>query len=289
METNKKKQHYLWKFYLKPWTSNKKIWCKRHKNIFLTSLENIGQERYFYETLPLNETEQKFLISLIRKTPPENHFLLLQDLLIYCNFGNNPNEFIRKNGLENYHANREKDAIPFYNSIYEKDLSFLNNNDNKVSFMHFISLQYHRTKRIQERLTYAFEHMPIDPPEELAGKVDFVKTSKALSFSLTTEAMANWLYEKSNIYFIETDNEFIASDQPIINIHSGNIGNFDPVKLIELYYPITPHLALFFTDKSFCNQKIDETKTHEYNKILYEKSYEQVYALSENTLKRIVE
>jgi len=39
---------------------------------------------------------------------------------------------------------------------------------------------------------------------------------------------------------------------------------------------------------TYYNQKIGETQTHEYNQILHEKSYEQVYALSENTLEQFV-
>jgi len=39
MKKNKKRQHYVWKNYLKPWTLDNKIWCKRKDKIFNTSLD----------------------------------------------------------------------------------------------------------------------------------------------------------------------------------------------------------------------------------------------------------
>ena len=285
MEKNKKRQHYIWKYYLKPWTLNDVLWCKRNNNSFKASLENIGHENYFYLTKPLNYVEQDFLVNLIRnQIPRENHFIILQDLLLFCDFGDSSDDFIRKNGLENYHSSIEGKAVPFFNLIYKKDVSFFSNIDNNVQFMHFISVQYNRTKCMQERVKLAIQNLPVPTPPELIGKVDLENVFKALSFSLFTNSIANWLHSTAKMYFLETDYEFIASDQPIINIYSGGIGDYGQVKDIELYYPVTPHLALFFTEKEFNNQKLDEGKTLQYNKMLFEKSYEQVYAFSENTL-----
>ena len=119
MKKNKKRQHYVWKNYLKPWTLDNKIWCKRKDKIFNTSLDNIGNESYFYLTKQLNYTEQDFLVNLIKnKIPRENHFIIFQDLLLFCDFGDSSDDFIRKNGLENYHSSMEGKAVPFFNSIY---------------------------------------------------------------------------------------------------------------------------------------------------------------------------
>jgi len=282
MEKNKKKQHYVWKYYLKPWTTDDKIWCKRNSTIFKTSLENIAQERYFYKTTPLNEFEKNIITAIIRTTPPENHSLLMQDFEFYNAISNSSDDYTRKNGIEDIHSLIENNFYPFLQSLYKKNLSFLNINDKKVSFMYNIAQQYSRTKSMHERPVKALNNLPIDPPKEYEGNFDNEKIVKALMFIFFAETMGNWLYEKVKIYFIETDFEFIASDQPIINIHSTT--DYTYAKNLELYYPITPHLALFFTDKEFCNKKIDESETYKYNKLLYSKSYEQVYALSENIL-----
>ena len=48
-----KKQHYIWRSYLAPWTrdnSNKgQIFCRREGRIFPVSLMNVAHENYFYE------------------------------------------------------------------------------------------------------------------------------------------------------------------------------------------------------------------------------------------------
>ena len=285
MEKNKKRQHYVWKNYLKPWALNNKIWCKRKGKIFNTSSDNIGSECYFYLTKPLNYTEQDFLVNLIKNQfPQENHYLIFQELVLYCCFSDSSDDFTSKNALENYYSDLEGKAVPVFNFLYKKDCSFLSDHDIKVFFLHFIALQYNRTKCMQERQKKAIQNIIEQTPQELVGKIDLENIFKALSFAHFNNAIANWLYSKAKMYFLETNNEFIASDQPIINIHSGGIGDYDQVKEIELYYPVTPHLALFFTEKKFNNQKLDEIKTLQYNKSLFEKSYEQVYAFSERTL-----
>ena len=286
MGKNKKRQHYIWKFYLKPWTLNGILWCKRNNDEFKASLENIGHKNYFYLTKPLNHIEQDFLVNLIKnQIPRENHFIIFQDMLLFCNFGDSSDEFTCKNGLENYHSSMECNAVPFFELIYKKDTSFFSDTDSKVQFMHFISMQYNRTKCMQERRKIAIRNFPMQPPPELIGKVDFENIFNALTFSLFTNSIGNWLYSKAKMYFLETDYEFITSDQPVINIHSGSLGSYDQVKDLELYYPVSPHLALFFTEKEFNTQKLDECITFQYNKLLFDKSYEQIYALSKETLK----
>jgi hypothetical protein len=283
METDKKHQHYIWKNYLKPWAINNTIWCKRHNSIFNVSLNNIAHEKYFYELKPLNEIELKIVTNFIKKTPIENQKLLIKLLAQYFYIGNSPDENLRKNGIEEYHSRIEQSAIPLLEFIYKKDLSFLNDTDNKVNFFYFVSLQYHRTKCMLENVLTGLNHLPVRPPPEIEGKFSNENIVKAFSI-LFAECSANWMYEKAKIYFIETDYEFIASDQPIINIHSNNSITFEPVKETEYYYPVTPHLAIFITAKDFDNIKIGKTEADKYNKLLYGKSHEQIYASSRELL-----
>jgi hypothetical protein len=96
METNKKHQHYVWKKYLNPWTTDGKLWCKRNGIIFNPSLENIAQERYFYATAPLNEIELKLATEFIKRTPHENHPLLVKMLAQYIYISNGPSDYLKK-------------------------------------------------------------------------------------------------------------------------------------------------------------------------------------------------
>jgi hypothetical protein len=134
METNKKRQHYVWKKYLKPWTVDGKLWCKRNRTIFNPSLENIAQEKYFYGVNPLNEVELMLAAEFIKRTPPENHPLLVRMLTQYTYIGNGPSDYLRKNGMENYHERIEHSIGDSLEFLYKKDLSFLNDTDKKMNF-----------------------------------------------------------------------------------------------------------------------------------------------------------
>jgi hypothetical protein len=133
------------------------------------------------------------------------------------------------------------------------------------------------------RAVTALNNLPVSPPKEIEGQFNNENIVRVYSLFFA-EILANWMAENAKIYFIETDNEFIAADQPIINIHSNDEITFKPVKEMEFYYPITPHLALFITSKDFKDKKIDKLETDEYNKRLYRKSYEQIYAYSKEIL-----
>jgi len=136
---------------------------------------------------------------------------------------------------------------------------------------------------MREKVVNGLSYLPVSPPKEIEGLYDNKNIVRAISM-LLDESTANWMIEKTRISFIETDYEFITSDQPIINIHSKNNISFEPIKEMEYYYPITPHLAIFITKKNIHNIKIGKNETDEYNKLLYNKSYEQVYAFSRESL-----
>jgi len=134
-----------------------------------------------------------------------------------------------------------------------------------------------------ERAITGLNSIPVSSPKEIEGMYDNENIVKVVSM-LLDECVANWMIEKTKIYFIETDYEFIASDQPIVNVHSNNEIIFEQVKTMEYYYLITPKLALFITAKDFSNKKIDKIETVRYNKMLYKRSHEQVYAFSKELL-----
>ena len=283
MKTDKKRQHYVWKNYLKPWSTNNSIWCKRYDSIFNVSLNKIALEKYFYEVKPLSEIEIRLAVRFIEVSPLEEREFLIKKLAQYIYICNSQDDYLRKNAIEDYHDRIENSATPLLEYLYRKDLSFLNETINKINFFYFISLQYHRTKCMLERAVTGLSYLPVSPPKEFEGLYDNENMVKIISM-LLDERVANWMIEKTKIYFIETDYEFIASDQPIVNIHAHREIIFEHITTMEYYYPITPHLALFITSKNFNDSKIDKAETDKYNKLLYNQSHEQIYAFSENTL-----
>lgn len=59
----KKKHHYVWKIYLKPWTDNEQVPAlfKNSKKIINTNPEGIEQQRYFYALKVFTEEEEIML------------------------------------------------------------------------------------------------------------------------------------------------------------------------------------------------------------------------------------
>jgi len=68
----KKRQHYVWRHYLKQWTINEKIFCHREGVIFGSGLMGVGQSRYFYK---LNELSKQdiHIIYKVAIEPTYNH------------------------------------------------------------------------------------------------------------------------------------------------------------------------------------------------------------------------
>ena len=74
-----RKQHYVWKKYLEPWTVKKKksrqLWCLRrdsHSPIFVDT-KNVAAERDFYRVTNLTQADQKAIRALAfsDKTNPQ--------------------------------------------------------------------------------------------------------------------------------------------------------------------------------------------------------------------------
>ena len=63
----KKRHHFVWRFYLESWATKGKIWClsKQNSKIFSASTENIGVEKFFYQIKEFTDEDRIFLKSLL--------------------------------------------------------------------------------------------------------------------------------------------------------------------------------------------------------------------------------
>jgi len=55
------RQHYVSRFYLKPWVENDQIWCLRDRKIFSANLMKIANEKYFYELRDLSPEDMALI------------------------------------------------------------------------------------------------------------------------------------------------------------------------------------------------------------------------------------
>lgn len=270
---NIKRQHYVWRYYLKPWTVNKQICCLRDNNIFKASLMKIAQKRYFYRTEELNNEEISLIVKIIEALPPENHELLFETFKVYL-ASCNGDEYLKKNGIEIFHSIVESRAIDFIDKARVGNINFLNEEQSRIDFSKFLARQYCRTRKIEMATMSNINSIKL--PNEYIGSCDIKKIMKAVSF-LTSDSIGNWIFSESNIFLLENNTEvnFITSDQPIYNLKSKeNISTVD----MELYYPLNTKFALLCTKLKNVNTMLSKQDVQKYNTAIFKFSHEVVFA-----------
>lgn len=277
MSIEVKKQHYIWEYYLKGWATDDQIWSKREDKIFPTSTENVAQQRYFYEIDPLSDAEIKLLIRMIMKGPAINQFVNLDSLDTYLSIANSGNEWARF-GLEQYHGMIEKNAFPVLSALRDKDFDVLNDKQSKIHLCIYLGHQYTRTKKAR---TAFMNHQGLSIPEEYKD-CDLHKVQNAMGFILAN-SIGGSLCDHLDLRVVEnhSDIKLVTSDQPIYNLLAipGDIP-----KESSIYFPISPHLALW-AKKGINNERIDaKERAEELNTFIAKNSLEFIFASSKDEL-----
>ncbi|HCE4621446.1 TPA: DUF4238 domain-containing protein [Vibrio parahaemolyticus] len=280
---NKKQQHYVWKHYLTPWLTDDKLWCYREGKVFFGSRDNIAQQRFFYEVEPLNDFENTIVKGFIEKRHPSTHLASYSTLNLF-QFASNGDEYQRRNEIEEYHTRIEHSVIPIMDKLLNGDTSWLKNTDDKVKFSRFLGVQYSRTNKGLQNLSKAFELLENQFPK-YKGLYDSTKISKVFSL-LMGDFIGNWVYSSGQFALLENSTElnFVTSDQPVYNLGASGVVGDDEITSMELYYPLSPELALFITNEPQKDKILSVEEADKYNKFVLSKSHEQVYARSKDTL-----
>jgi hypothetical protein len=269
----KKHHHYVWKEYLKPWTSENKICCRRKGKIFSTSLDNIAQERFFYKSSKLGPEEIKFLQFIIKNMIPNVGKSMNHILNLYNDISNSNDEYLIKCGIEDLHTIVENYGKNCLEKLQKGNIEFLEQDNYKHQLSLFLGVQYMRTKKMRENLN----------PAELKNKqIDLEKMSIILPF-IYGEITGNWIYNTGEIKLIKnnTSSNFITSDQPIFNVRAP-LNNTEELKEFELYYPISPNYAIYIskTDNGKVVNNSDDVLF--YNQLVKSHSFEQIFAKNES-------
>lgn len=267
--TIKKKHHYVWQHYLKPWTDNKQICCLRQGEKFRSSLKSIAQKRYFYEASPLNEVDIKFINSFLSQVHPMAQRPLLGLLDVYLKSAYT-NDYTRKCGLEDFYSIVERKFIPILGKIYQHDLSFLEDLNERNHFSFFIGVQYTRTYKMRDRLSNALINFPKD--------LDKNNLSKILSLFFAS-IISNWVFQSGRLNLLHNKSgmNFITGDQPVFN-KKGNIKVNGNVKELDLFFPVSPNLAIQISDYIEGEEYIDKDAVIQYNKDIKSNSKEQIFS-----------
>lgn len=284
-------QHYVWRYYLRQWAINEQIICLRDRNkIFSVNLMKIAQEKLFYQFCESSETDfiiarsmaDKYSIELIKVYERINALLrdakengddaLHQNMLEFCKdfdekFYNCPVENKLKLSLE---------------QLYLKDFSFLDNQDTKIQFCNAIAEQYCRTNMMKAGF------VPIIEESNIKG-ANSHNTWFLIRHILAYKIGMTLSFKEYRFCLLESlDLSLITGDQPIINVYANYKEPKGIVEHLSLYYPITPQLALFITDKNIVENKgmisLSKEQATKLNDLIVAASHSQVFAATNDDL-----
>lgn len=314
MNQTTKKQHYIWRKYLAPWTSNHsvtgRIICLRANKIFSTSLMNIAHENYFYETKKLSELEKEIIYEMIIKRVKGVQKTINQNWLsLYCvpfDLADNyfMNDKINQSSIketqdfkdwiieyiEKFHGLVETMGIPYISSLRENDLSFWKNEKDRDAFSYFLANQYFRTKNMRDKMIRVFESLKTQMGD--ASDIHPGNMWIPLSLIFATNLGVYISHDLSAVLLQTKDGYFMVGDQPILNTYATFDLEIAPQDL-ELYYPITPSSALLLTkNPKYKNESIvliESEEVEAYNRLEQEAASEIIFAKERTQLELLIE
>jgi len=254
-----KKQHYVWREYLRKFCFDKdRIYSLiKNEKIVPNNLMNIGQENFFYKAHDLDRYEIHVLENFVHdffKDMKEFDFVLeyFQTLLLRLKLIS-----LKNSGLLDQESIRDFEA-KYQNDFFEdtltkienrgkiliniknvQDLEVCLNDKNLFQTLQYLNLQFLRTKRQKQMV---LERLDI---ENVNGEKIWFFTTLVISHSLTINLTFRF---KRKVILLknETSQEFITSDQPIINLKEEIRDDNGFTKELNLYYPLSPNLAIIF-------------------------------------------
>ncbi|GLR75272.1 DUF4238 domain-containing protein [Aliivibrio sifiae] len=307
----KKEHHYVWANYLLNWSNDRKnVWFKSTKGKLINdSVRMIAKERYFYQISHLNN-EHELLIDLMSRKSEirENHLQFLKHFLDYQKFegifktnGGKNQEFDiameahRHNTLENLHTSYENNAKFSIKSLTNRDLSFLQDTKESISFFHYLGQQFTRTKSFKDTTLLIMSKGKGNSEQERWISETTSECWWFISHMLGSNigyALYESRKEQNHCLLINNTNQpFITSDNPVINVHqelTHDIKRPPQHDQFDLYYPITPNIAFmassshrFPNGTSILNSEI----VHELNTKIATNSYKHIFSSTEEALK----
>jgi len=293
-EPNAKNQHYVWQYYLNAWVAEGKFCCYRQKDrkLFSTQPKVVASETYFYEMQQLTDADQKFLEDFISRATDERLRELNRDYvkLTQLSFklrsqlkGANLLPEVRRalaeqlrwaerNLGERYHAGIENKCQDILDSLRSDNDDFYQDEGRCVDFFYFLSLQYFRTAKMREGLSNIPTYVPGHDPRRTANILNHIYATN-VGAALFRERKAYRIVFLKNATAIP----LITGDQPVINM-------LDPKATddLELYYPLSPRLAMVLTKDALKfpgrYRNITSFEAERYNYAVYSKSEDQIYS-----------
>ncbi len=286
-------QHYVWRKYLRAWAPNDRIWCLRENEVFNPNLMKVAQERDFYKLHDLTLEEVKFLEDFCKgqREPLRDlnlkwvkYFTILfelqRKLIAQGQPADEVGRIIDRAAIEQediLHGRIEQDAVASLEALLAGDASFFHISRKKSAFLYFLANQYTRTKKLKSKALEGPGKITAVSPENIWN---------ALSQIIATSIGQNLLAYSYQLYFLrpEGNEVFITGDQPVINLHGTYVAPTEAPKELDLYYPISPKLAVLVASEPPENSALTDEEVRAYNRHMQLQSHSMLFAHEANVL-----
>jgi len=292
----KRRQHYVWQNYLKPFCYQEKmVYCLINQQVKGISTKDVAVQKDIYRLKELSKSEAEFLVHLFEAKDINlindlnrnwiKIFNVVFEIKNDTTIGSNAEidtkiDDLEQNLSEDLHMSIEDSGFAYLDYLYKEDTSFFLKDDDRAKFLLFLMVQYCRTIKMKEGIS------GIDGRGHLA----FDKAWNIMVFIMATNVGMRIYAEKDQWELIglrnSTTTPFITSDQPIINLHVKDKPE-DNAKLsddeFELYYPVTPSFAVVLKKKKLSYMEynnIDEQKISLLNHKIKKESFHHLFSNS---------
>lgn len=300
-----KKSHYVFEYYLQSWARDNLIFTSMNGNFpFKVSLDKIANKRYFYKITPFNKIEKQFLIRAIDKSLPPDKYEFLTIYLDGFDWRFTAQKALNlkdseKSNIqlgEDLMTSDEQTFIKFLVSLKNNNVAFCVRNENIYKFYSLILMQYLRTKRMYDDLKIGIDEFICKELKTELNNIVNVQNIITPLRQIMSYNIAHYLIStKSKTILLKnnTSQEFITSDQPVLNTYVDYSTLNRHTDKIEIYYPITPNIAILISNSDKYNKCSDIYLNMDavdyYNKKIINSSELQIYCSKPHSLERYIQ
>ena len=299
-----RKHHFVSRYYLRAWAQQEKIWCGCDGNVFQANLDRVANKRDFYKLKQLTLSDINFINKFVIQGSKEGlqrvntEWIRLFNMVFQAKMkaeekgiSDKQLDLLIEEGIynieESYHSSLENHLKQYISLLRKGQISFYHNDEDKISFLYLISVQYMRTEKVKQNVIANMNR---------CNGIDIGKVWNVLSHIFATN-IGNGLYTSTLPYKLVLLNnytkiEFITGDQPIINTFASEFKEFNPPEDLEFYYPLSPDVALLITKSEIYDQTnmiMTEEQICQWNNMICRQAYRQIYARCKETLYRYID
>jgi len=260
----------------------------------------IGQRRDFYRLKELNADDFVFIKKFAIDASPQHLQKLHENLIKQFSFIFSLKDFLKSKGVndpkineqidiaisnleEDLHTHIEGSAIKYIEYILKEDIDFYRTDEGCLNFVYYLCVQYMRTQKMKASVLSNVSGIKSIYVEKIWNVLSHILAIN-FGWSLYRDRKKFKMVLLKNT----SSKEFITGDQPVINTYATGGSKPSPPDKLELYYPVSPFLAILITEKEIykgINKVVlEEKEVFSYNELMVRNSHEQIYGTSKSVL-----